>query len=113
MKLALLILAASFCFGPVRRTRSNSDFSRPLRSSLRPILRLRRFLRLPLHILGRIRATALQWLDMIHDVAGAGAASLARRRTRMLAFEFGSGFATPGDSAVGVASAARAAGGAT
>jgi len=107
MKLALLILAASALV-----TRRDFSERRGFAASLRPILRLRRFLCLPLHILWRIRAAALQWLDMIHDVAGARTASLARRRTRMLAFEFGAGFATPGDSAVGVASAAGAAGGA-
>lgn len=54
------------------RTVAGCHFNRVLLASLRFILRLRRVLRLPLHIARRIRPTAVELDDVVDDIAGAG-----------------------------------------
>ncbi len=75
---------------------------------LHPILEQGGLARLPLHVRRIVQSAALQWRDVIDDIARAGAAAEAGRGTGMVPLESGLGRRAAFEPSAGVASAGDA-----
>jgi hypothetical protein len=79
-------------------------------SLLRPILRLLSGRPLPFRIAGRISTSTLQWFDVINDIVGACAGSLAGRWARVTRLELALCSSAAFDSALRITGAGGALG---